>query len=109
MPDRMLISPAVTSNTRRRLISSQQYQYSDVSVVSQVSPPSLVNVLQVTFSLTGQRGENEDMFDRLVESGQFGGSTDAETETNFVTVSDEDTIDISHVSLSSSCSQKQVF
>ena len=49
------------------------------------------------------------MFDRLVESGQFGGSTDAETETNFVTVSDEDTIDISHVSLSSSCSQKQVF
>ena len=66
-------------------------------------------MLQVTFSLTGQSGEKEDMFDRLVESGQFGGSTDPETENNFVTVSDEDTIDISHVSLSSSCSQKQVF
>ena len=60
-------------------------------------------MLQVTFSLTGEDGEIEDMFDRLVES-----DTEADTENNFVTVSDEDTIDISHVSLSSSCSQKQV-
>ena len=65
-------------------------------------------MLQVTFSLTGQMGEHEDMFGRLVESGEFGGSPDADTENNFVTVSDEDTIDISHVSLSNSCSQKQV-
>ena len=43
-----------------------------------------------------------------MELGEFGGDTEGEAETNFVTVSDEDTIDISHVSLSSSCTQKQV-
>ena len=48
------------------------------------------------------------MLDRLVEFDEFGGGTDGDTENNFVTVSDEDTIDISHVSLSSSCRQKQV-
>ena len=80
-----------SSGRGKRLISSEQYQYNDV-----------------TFSLTGEDGENEDMFDRLVESGEFGGDTEADTENDFVTVSDEDTIDISHVSLSSSCSQKQV-
>ena len=57
-----------------------------------------------------QMGEKGDMFDRLVEFGEFGGDTGTgpDTENNFLTVSDEDTIDISHVSLSTSCSQKQV-
>ena len=48
------------------------------------------------------------MFGLLVELGEYGGDTEGDGETNFVTVSDEDTIDISHVSLSSSCRQKQV-
>ena len=65
-------------------------------------------MLQVRFSLNGQVGEAEDMLDRLGEFDEVGGGTDGDTERNFVTVSDEDTIDISHVSLSSSCSQKQV-
>ena len=65
-------------------------------------------MLQVRFSLNGQVGEAEDMLDWLVEFDEFDGGTDGDTESNFVTVSDEDTIDISHVSLSSSCRQKQV-
>ena len=46
------------------------------------------------------------MFDRFVELGELGGGH-ADTENNFVTVTDDNTIDMSHVSLSESCFQKQ--
>ena len=98
-------SPVDSSGRERRLISSQQYGYSQYSNVSLVV--SALRYLAIN-KLSDQIGENEDMFDLLVGLGQFGGHTDDGAGTNFVTVSDEDTIDISHVSLSTSCRQKQV-
>ena len=56
--------------------------------------------------VTGQIGENDDIFDRFVELGELGGGH-GDTENNFVTVTDDNTIDMSHVSLSESCFQKQ--
>ena len=56
--------------------------------------------------VTGQNGENDDMFDRFVELGELGGGH-GDNQNNFVTVTDDNTIDISHVSLSESCFQKQ--
>ena len=65
----------------------------------QIQNPKVIKMFQV---MSVQIGENDDMFDRLAELGEPG-----DNENNFVTVSDDNTIDISHVSFTESCLQKQ--
>ena len=88
--DRMIISPG------RELTRVHQFQHRG---------PTTQHV-RYHRDVTGQIGENDDMYDRLVEHGELEG----DTENNFVTVSDDNTIDISHVYLTTSClhTQRQV-